>query len=50
MGLDINSVDRTSGANGSCIVSADDFSKIKVFKYPSSKPHSSFVKYSGHSA
>jgi hypothetical protein len=50
MGLDINSVDRATGASGDVLVTADDFSKIKLFKYPSAKPNSSFVKFSGHSA
>ena len=31
-------------------MTADDFSKIKLFKYPSSIPYSSFNKFTGHSS
>lgn len=49
MGLDINSVDRsTKGDN--VIVTGDDFSKIKLFRYPCARPNQSFIKTSAHAA
>lgn len=48
MGLDINSVDRSS--RGDIMVTGDDFSKVKIFKFPVARPNSSFIKYSGHAA
>lgn len=47
-GGDINATDRSP--NESTIVTADDFSKLKVFKYPCATPNSAFVSFSGHSA
>lgn len=47
-GDDINSVDRTP--TGDIIATADDFSKIKLFKFPCYTEKSSFGKYSGHSS
>lgn len=48
MGLDINSVDRST--KGDVIVTGDDFSKIKLFRYPCAKIGQSFVKFSAHAA
>jgi microtubule-associated protein-like 6 len=47
-GSDVNSVDRC--AKGDVLATADDFSKVKLFKYPCSKEKASFVKYIGHSS
>ncbi|KRX05725.1 WD40-repeat-containing domain [Pseudocohnilembus persalinus] len=52
-GLDINSCDRTgsnSSDGGDVLVTGDDFSKIKLFKFPCFKENSPFVQYTGHSA
>lgn len=32
------------------MVSGDDFSKIKVFRYPAHKEGAAFSRYSGHAA
>ena len=47
-GADINSVDRS--ATMDTIVTADDFGKVKLFKYPSSKERAGFAQFLGHSA
>ncbi|KAL4483877.1 hypothetical protein ABPG72_006252 [Tetrahymena utriculariae] len=47
-GDDINSVDRTP--SGDILATADDFSKIKLFKFPCPIEKSSFTKYNGHSS
>ena len=44
---DINAVDRHP--DGNVIATADDFSKVKLFKYPCPIEGSSYVKYVGHS-
>lgn len=38
-GSDINSIDRNN--NGDVIATADDFGKVKLFKFPSAKEHAS---------
>ncbi|KAF0698173.1 Aste57867_11158 [Aphanomyces stellatus] len=47
-GSDINAVDRSH--SGSLLATADDFGKVKVFRYPCVKKHSGFVDYLGHSS
>lgn len=47
-GCDINSVDRSY--NFETIVSGDDFGKVKLFKYPSSKEKAAFSQFLGHAA
>lgn len=42
-------MDRSS-TRADVIVSGDDFSKLKLFKFPCVKPNASFCKYSGHSS
>ena len=45
---DINAVDRSP--DGNVIATADDFGLVKLFKYPSPVPKSSFNNYTGHSS
>jgi len=33
-----------------CLAAADDFGKVKLFKYPCPTPNSGCVKYTGHSS
>lgn len=47
-GDDINAVDRDK--RGKVIVTADDFGKVKLFKYPSPIDKASFKPYVGHSS
>jgi echinoderm microtubule-associated protein-like 6 len=47
-GTDINAVDRSPG--GSLLATADDFGKVKVFRYPVVTPKSESNLYSGHSS
>jgi len=47
-GDDINAVDRDK--KGTVIVTADDFGKVKLFKYPCAIEKSSFKKFVGHSS
>ena len=47
-GSDINSVDRHP--QGNVIATGDDFSKVKLFKYPVAVERASFVKVVGHSS
>ncbi len=47
-GSDINSVDRSD--NRDVLATADDFGKVKLFKYPVAQPNAGFKKYTGHSA
>jgi len=47
-GTDINAVDRSP--SGTLIATADDFGKVKVFRYPSVELNSQFCEYSGHSS
>lgn len=46
-GDDINAVDKAKTC--SVIVSADDYSGIKLFRFPAYTPKQSFNRYSGHS-
>ena len=47
-GTDINAVDRSP--SGKLIATADDFGKVKVFRFPSVDLNSQFCEYSGHSS
>jgi len=47
-GSDINAVDRHPAGN--VLATADDFSHVKLFKYPCPVEKSSYVKYVGHSS
>mmetsp|Transcript_9925 Transcript_9925/g.14948 ORF Transcript_9925/g.14948 Transcript_9925/m.14948 type:complete len:2471 (-) Transcript_9925:176-7588(-) len=47
-GTDINAVDRSP--SGTLIASADDFGKVKVFRFPSVQENSEFDVYLGHSS
>ncbi|CAD8200325.1 unnamed protein product [Paramecium octaurelia] len=47
-GDDVNATDRSK--DGKCLVSCDDFGKIKLFKYPCPKEKSGCIKYTGHSS
>lgn len=47
-GTDINAVDRSP--SGSLLASADDFGKLKLFRYPCIIERSNFVQFSGHSS
>lgn len=47
-GSDINALDRHP--QGNVIATGDDFSKVKLFKYPCPVERSSFVKVVGHSS
>ncbi len=47
-GGDINSVARSS--SGHLIAAADDFGKIRLFRYPCLTEHASCLSYSGHSS
>lgn len=47
-GTDINAVDRSP--SGKLIATADDFGKVKVFRYPSVELNSQFCEYTGHSS
>jgi microtubule-associated protein-like 6 len=46
-GTDINAVDRSP--DGSYLVSGDDFAKVNLFKYPSTKEGAKRKQYKGHS-
>ena len=45
-GTDVNSVDRSP--DGSYLVSGDDFSLVKLFRYPCTKEKAKFKSYKGH--
>lgn len=45
-GTDVNSVDRSP--DGAYLVSGDDFSRVKLFRYPCVKERSQFKEYKGH--
>ncbi|XP_033102726.1 77 kDa echinoderm microtubule-associated protein-like isoform X3 [Anneissia japonica] len=47
-GTDINSVARNN--NSTILATGDDFGKVNLFKYPSSRPKSSCNSFSGHSS
>ncbi|RHY56705.1 hypothetical protein DYB38_001737 [Aphanomyces astaci] len=47
-GSDINAVDRSH--SGSLLATADDFGKVKVFRYPCVHKHAGFVDFLGHSS
>lgn len=47
-GSDINAVDRSS--KGDILVTADDYSSIKLFRFPAALPAQAYNRYSGHSA
>lgn len=47
-GTDINSLDRSN--NKKYLVTADDFSLVKLFKYPVSKNRQIYNQYKGHSS
>jgi WD40 repeat protein len=47
-GTDINGVDRSP--SGALIATADDFGKLKMFRYPCVVDKSKFVEFSGHSS
>eukprot|EP01041_Mallomonas_annulata_P001002 gene1002-1969_t len=47
-GTDINAVDRSH--SGRLIVTADDFGKVKLFRYPCVVKDSKYQEYAGHSA
>ncbi|CAM9389597.1 unnamed protein product, partial [Ectocarpus fasciculatus] len=47
-GTDINAVDRAP--SGAYIATADDFGKLKLFRYPCVVEKSKFVEFSGHSS
>jgi WD40 repeat protein len=45
-GSDVNSVDRSP--DGSYLVTGDDSSLVKLFRYPCTKEKSAFKQYKGH--
>ena len=47
-GSDINSVDRSP--SGQVIATADDFGKVKLFRFPCVAPDSLYSQYNGHSS
>jgi len=47
-GSDINAVERSE--DGTVIATADDFSKVKLFRFPCPAEKAKFVEYSGHSS
>lgn len=47
-GTDVNAVDRSP--SGSLLATADDFGKLKLFRYPCVVEKSKFVEFSGHSS
>jgi WD40 repeat protein len=47
-GSDINAVDRSS--KGDILVTADDFSSIKLFRFPANFQKQGYNRYSGHAA
>ena len=47
-GTDINSVDKSP--DGTILASGDDFSTIKLFRYPCIKERSKFLQFRGHSS
>ncbi|ETW03494.1 hypothetical protein, variant [Aphanomyces invadans] len=47
-GSDINAVDRSH--SGSLLATADDFGKVKVFRYPCVKKYAGFLDFLGHSS
>lgn len=47
-GNDINAVDRSS--KGDIIVTADDYSSVKLFRFPASITGQGYNRYSGHAA
>ena len=52
-GTDINGVDRSKKPHPDgyhLVASADDFSKVKVFRYPSIRENSEFIEGRGHSS
>lgn len=52
-GTDINGVDRSRGPHPDgyeLVATADDFSKVKVFRYPSMVEDSSYIEKGGHSS
>jgi WD40 repeat protein len=46
-GTDINAIDRSLAQT--TLVTADDFGKVKLFKYPSAVEYSNYNSFSGHS-
>lgn len=50
LGMDINSVDRSQKGNQRILVTGDDYSYVKLFRYPSAQPHSAYAKFTGHSS
>lgn len=52
-GSDINACDRSNQPHSDgyfLLASADDFSKVKVFRYPSVDPKSEYIEGKGHSS
>lgn len=51
-GTDINAVARSCGASGSegLLATADDWGKVKLFRYPCIVPHAAHLSYEGHSS
>lgn len=47
-GSDVNAVDRSNGKK--FLASADDFSKVKVFRYPVCHKKQMYNEYKGHSS
>ena len=47
-GTDVNAVCRSPDEK--TIATGDDFGKVKIFRYPSSKENAKFKEYKGHSA
>ena len=45
-GTDINAVCRS--ASGDLVVTSDDFSRVKLFRYPAVQPGTAFKTYEGH--
>ena len=45
-GTDVNSVDRSP--DGTLLVSGDDFSRVKLFRYPCTREKAEFKAYNGH--
>ncbi|CAK72848.1 unnamed protein product (macronuclear) [Paramecium tetraurelia] len=48
LGSDINAVDRSN--KGDIVISADDYSGIKLFRYPASIPQQGYQRFVGHAA
>jgi len=45
-GTDVNAVDRSP--DGSYLVTGDDFSRVKLFRYPCPREHAKYKEYKGH--